>query len=497
MARSLKESGMFDPRPNCKKNSGMFVATSQRLVWLTAPRIARLEVTRARVVPLLTGVPPCKPVARHSHAEAGVTPAVRSRHLTRASSNLKYYMGIESSCDDTGVAIVAVDAANAREAKILSNVVCSQADIHAPFGGVVPKLAQEAHQNAIDNAVDNALDEAGIQLTDLEAVGVTIGPGLSLCLRVGVTKAKDICAQYGIQMIDVHHMEAHALVARLADDVPFPFLCLLVSGGHNLLLVVEGIGRFVQLGTTLDDALGECYDKTARALDLEAVPSGGAALEALARDGDENAFKFPVPLKKRRTCDFSFAGLKTSVRLAIEKEQEKANKKVVAGDGGAERTGVDVPPAAIPRNIKADIAASFQKTAAMHLDERVQRAFEWVKESHPDVKHLVVAGGVASNQYLRTRLAKVCKESGAHLVCPPAKLCTDNGAMVAWCAIERTRAGLPIGPDPSLQDKPEDWLDLRPRWPLTERRDERSFVGQAARSAKKKGLHTSLELLTG
>lgn len=407
---------------------------------------------------------------------------------------MKYYMGIESSCDDTGVAIVAVDP---RGAKILSNVVCSQADIHAPFGGVVPKLAQEAHQNAIDNAVDSALEEAGIQIADLEAVGVTIGPGLSLCLRVGVSKAKELCAEHNIPMIDVHHMEAHALVARLADDVPFPFLCLLVSGGHNLLLVVEGIGRFVQLGTTLDDALGECYDKTARALDLEAVPSGGAALEALAREGDEDAFSFPVPLKKRRTCDFSFAGLKTSVRLAIEKEQRKAEGEINEAAIGRPAPGVSREAiVSIPRGIKADIAASFQKTASIHLDERVRRAFEWVRESYPEVRHLVLAGGVASNQYLRTRLDAACADSGARLVCPPAKLCTDNGAMVAWCAIERARAGLPIRPDPSLEDKPEDWLDLRPRWPLTERRDQRSFVGQAARSAKKKGLHTSLELLT-
>jgi N6-L-threonylcarbamoyladenine synthase len=405
-------------------------------------------------------------------------------------------MGIESSCDDTGVAIVAVGGKNGVDFEtfetfeILSNVVRSQADIHAPFGGVVPKLAQEAHQNAIDDAVDRALGEAGIRIDDLEAVGVTIGPGLSLCLRVGVSKAKELCGQHGVTMIPVHHMEAHALVARLTEDVPFPFLCLLVSGGHNLLLVVEGIGRFVQLGTTLDDALGECYDKTARALDLEAVPSGGAALEALAREGDEDAFSFPVPLKKRRTCDFSFAGLKTSVRLAIEREQQRAAVEAAS----ASASGASRP--AIPRGIKADIAASFQKTASIHLDERVRRAFEWARESHPEVKHLVLAGGVASNQYLRARLDTACVDSGARLVCPPAKLCTDNGAMVAWCAIERARAGLPIRPDPSLQDKPEDWLDLRPRWPLTERRDERSFVGQAARSAKKKGLHTSLELLT-
>ena len=460
----------------------------------------RIPTARANLDRLLRYIVPFRaPVACGYRENASLRTGVNNSHAppraspkARASSEgnpgchtaSAYYMGIESSCDDTGVAIVAVDkwtlgsgdTAQTNRPRLLSNVVCSQADIHAPFGGVVPKLAQEAHQNAIDRAVEAACDEAGVQIADLEAVGVTIGPGLSLCLRVGVSKAREICSTYSIPMIDVHHMEAHALVARLTEEVPFPFLCLLVSGGHNMLLVVEGIGRFVQLGTTLDDALGECYDKTARALDVEAVPSGGAALEALAKEGNEDAFTFPIPLRKRKTCDFSFAGLKTSVRLAIEREKEKQ---------------VD-----LDRSTKADIAASFQKTAATHLDERVRRAFEWSRETHPEIKHLVVAGGVAANQYLRTRLASACEDSGAALVCPPAKLCTDNGAMVAWCAIERTRAGLPIRPDPLLEDKPEDWLDLRPRWPLTERRDERSFVGQAARSAKKKGLHTSLELLT-
>jgi N6-L-threonylcarbamoyladenine synthase len=392
----------------------------------------------------------------------------------------KYYMGIESSCDDTGVSIIAVEeepsGSSCPTGKVLSNIVCSQADIHAPFGGVVPKLAQEAHQKSIDHAVTKALGDAKIEYKDLTAVGVTIGPGLSLCLRVGVTKARDICEKYDVKMIKVHHMEAHALVARLADEVPFPFLCLLVSGGHNLLLVVEGIGRFVQLGTTLDDALGECYDKTARALHVEAVPSGGAALEALALEGDERAYTFPVPLKKRKTCDFSFAGLKTSVRLTVEREREKIE-------------GAD-----ISRQTKADIAASFQRTAAVHLDERVRRGFEWARETHPEVKHLVLAGGVAANKYLRGRLNEACEDNDATLVCPPVHLCTDNGAMVAWCAIERDTAGLPIRPDPDLLNKPDDWLDLRPRWPLTERKDERAFLAQ--RSAKKKGLHTSLELLT-
>lgn len=179
-----------------------------------------------------------------------------SQHTCRAGHE-SLVMGIESSCDDTGVAIVST------QGTILSNVVCSQADIHAAWGGVVPKLAQEAHMNAIDGCVDQALAEAGVTLDDISAVGVTVGPGLSLCLRVGVSKAKDICRENNIEMIPVHHMEAHALVARLTNmesNVQFPFLCLLVSGGHNLLLIVEGLGRYIQLGTTLDDALGASCD---------------------------------------------------------------------------------------------------------------------------------------------------------------------------------------------------------------------------------------------
>lgn len=449
----------------------------------------------------------CRSLARTCNGTLAAPPR-SPRSVASPARATTYYMGIESSCDDTGVAIVAVDK-GLSPGRILSNVVCSQADIHAPFGGVVPALAQEAHQKAIDRAVESALDEAGVRGADLEAVGVTIGPGLSLCLRVGVSKAKELCARHDVPMIQVHHMEAHALVARLAEDVPFPFLCLLVSGGHNLLLVVEGVGRFVQLGTTLDDALGECYDKTARALDVEAVPSGGAALEALAREGDEDAFRFPVPLKKRPTCDFSFAGLKTAVRLTIEREQAALRVEDVEGpldaDGSSSTHSVSGSSSsrsrsstgthtALPRKVKADIAASFQKTAAVHLDDRVRRAFAWARETHPGIGHLVLAGGVAANQYVRGRLASACQENAATLVCPPPGLCTDNGAMVAWCAIERARANLPMRPDPILRDKPDDWLDLRPRWPLTERRDPRCFV--APRSAKKKGLHTSLELLT-
>lgn len=214
----------------------------------------------------------------------------------------------------------------------------------------------------------------------------------------------------------------------------------------------------------------------ARILDISLVPSGGASLEILAKGGNPDTFQFPIPLKKRKTCDFSYAGLKTAVRLAVEKAQD-ANGSVV-----------------LPQQVKADVAASFQKVAVAHLEERCRRAFDWARESHPNISHLVVAGGVASNQFLRSRLEMVCKDYNAHLVCPPPNLCTDNGAMVAWTGVERIRARLILEDRESEVQRPEGWLDLKPRWPLTERKDPRAFI--AERSAKKKNIHASLEQLT-
>jgi len=231
----------------------------------------------------------------------------------------------------------------------------------------------------------------------------------------------------------------------------------------------------MQYNCTLHVFAGEAYDKIARILDIDLTPSGGASIERLAKLGDPTAYAFPVPLKKRQTCDFSFAGLKTSVRLATEKEKSS------------------YPEGNLPESVKANISASFQNVAVKHLEQRVQRSFQWAKESHPGIKHLVVAGGVASNQYVRSRLEDVCASNGAELICPPPSLCTDNGVMVAWAAIERSKANLPIRSDGTLPDGspiPDDWLDLKPRWPLTERRDPRAF--EAPRSAKKKNLHKSL-----
>ncbi|PNW73015.1 hypothetical protein CHLRE_14g615500v5 [Chlamydomonas reinhardtii] len=576
-------------------------------------------------------------------------------------------LGIESSCDDTGVAVVTSDG------RVLGEAIATQADIHSQWGGVVPNLARDAHAAAIDAVVERALAAAGLRPEQLSAVAVTVGPGLGLCLRVGAAKAREIARAHRLPLVSVHHMEAHALVARLpaaaaaaappavrlaavaaptspsaatgstaswdtrmelrpeapdvvgsgsdassstslassssvpasstaaesaaaayasgatsgaadgassssgaapqagatatergptastsgrgggggaaaaasgdreldaaavladvsaaAASLPFPFLCLLVSGGHNLLVLVRGVGSYVQLGTTMDDALGEAYDKVARLLALEMRPHGGAALEALARQGDATAFKFAVPMRKYGTCDFSFAGLKTSARLAIEQTLSPA-----AVEG--------LSPEQVNK-AKADIAASFQSVAVTHLLEKSRRGVAWAREMEPGLAHLVVAGGVACNQVVRAALNQLADKEGLQLVLPPPRWCTDNGVMTAWAGIERLARGwaepppppLPL-PSPAEREAAavaaaaaaeaaaaypaslasvgeeevagvsgsgaaaaaaatggaagggEEWIELKPRWPLTSELHPRSAAAQAdqRRSIKK------------
>ncbi|CAD7695330.1 unnamed protein product [Ostreobium quekettii] len=267
-------------------------------------------------------------------------------------------------------------------------------------------------------------------------------------------------------------MEAHALVARLNADtrIRFPFLCLLASGGHLLLLIVHGIGRYTQLGTTLDDSLGEAYDKVARLLGLDLRPSGGAVLEAFANEGDPYKYKFKVPMLKYKNCDFSYSGLKTAVRLAVEKL-------------------VMDPNDASKRQVRADIAASFQHVAIQHLEERCSRACEWALSRSPDITTFVVSGGVASNMAVRDRLQAVANSSGLELVTPPPRLCTDNGVMVAWAGLERYQLGL-HEPPPAVAPTEDDWVEIRARWPLTE--DKVSSGDEYVRIVRKKRLVTSL-----
>lgn len=363
--------------------------------------------------------------------------------------------------------------------EILSQVVSSQADLLAQYGGVAPKMAEEAHLQVIDKVVQEALDKAKLTETNLSAVAVTIGPGLGLCLRVGVRKAREIAGSCNLPIIGVHHMEAHALVARLTErELQFPFVALLISGGHNLLILARDLGQYVQLGTTIDDAVGEAYDKTAKWLGLDLRRSGGPAIEELAREGDAKSVKFSTPMKQHKDCNFSYAGLKTQVRLAIE--SKNINTTIPLSSASSE-----------DRRIRADIAASFQRVAVLHLEERCERAIEWALKIEPSVKYLVVSGGVASNQYVRSRLDQVVKKNSLQLVCPPPCLCTDNGVMVAWTGIENFCMGRFDPPPPA--DEPEDIVyELRPRWPLGEEYAEGRSEARSMRTAR---MHPSLTFM--
>jgi len=349
-------------------------------------------------------------------------------------------LGIETSCDETAAAVVT----EARE--ILADVVRSQTADHAPYGGIVPEIAARAHIEMLDGIISEAMAVADTEFADLDGVAVTGGPGLIGGVIVGVMTAKAIAAARRLPFLAINHLEAHALTPRLTDPVSFPYLVLLISGGHCQLLVVEGVGKYQRLGTTLDDAVGEAFDKSAKLLGL-AFP-GGAALETAAARGDPARFKLPRPMKGRKGCDFSFSGLKTAVRHAVE--------ALPAGELAA-------------RDVD-DLAASFQQAASDVLVDRTRHGIEAYRKLHPDGKTLVVAGGVAANTHLRTALAGLAEAEGLQFVAPPPRLCTDNGAMVAWAGIERLTLGLTDGLD----------FAPRPRWPLDPDAPKRAFAGAKA-----------------
>jgi N6-L-threonylcarbamoyladenine synthase len=336
-------------------------------------------------------------------------------------------LGIETSCDETAAAVVAADR------RIMADLVLSQDDEHRPFGGVVPEVAARAHLLHIDGLVDRAMRTAGIGFAELAGVAATGGPGLIGGVLVGVMTGKAIAAVHGLPFLAVNHLEGHALSARLSDEVAFPYLLLLVSGGHCQLLVVEGVGRYRRLGTTIDDALGEAFDKVAKMLGL-GYP-GGPAVERAAGTGDPRRFTLPRPMLGRPGCHFSFSGLKTAVRQAAEG---------LPADGPEREQGV------------ADLCASFQAAAAESLLNRTRNALAEFRAAHSGGATLVVAGGVAANAYLRGRLGALAASENARLVAPPQRLCTDNAAMIAWAGIERLGLGLTDGLD----------FAPRPRWPL-------------------------------
>jgi N6-L-threonylcarbamoyladenine synthase len=339
-------------------------------------------------------------------------------------------LGIETSCDETAVAIVEAAAGNEPVGRILANVVYSQLTEHRRFGGVVPEIAARAHLERLDGLVADALAEAKLGLSDLDGIAATGGPGLIGGVMVGVMTAKAMAFAHDKPFLAVNHLEGHALSVRLTEEVTFPYLLLLVSGGHCQLLTVRGPGDFTRLGTTIDDAVGECFDKTAKLLNL-GFP-GGPAVEKAAHGGDPQRFQLPRPMWRKPGCDFSFSGLKTAVRQTIEK---LAIEKLPPGDATA----------------IADFCASFQRTVGDVLGDRCTNALALAPAST-----LVVAGGVAANLYLRGRLESLAAQHGARLVAPPVKLCTDNGAMIAWAGLERLR----LGHTDALDFRP------RPRWPL-------------------------------
>ena len=334
-------------------------------------------------------------------------------------------LGIETSCDETAAAIVRGDR------RTLSSVVLSQNDLHAVHGGVVPEIAARAHLEHCDGIVRRALDEAGLDLSGIDAVAATVGPGLIGGLLVGAMTGKAIALARDLPFLGINHLEGHALSPRLDPGVAFPYLLLLASGGHCQFLIVDDGGRYVRLGTTIDDAAGEAFDKTAKLLGL-GYP-GGPALERLAARGDPLRVELPRPLIGRPGCDFSFSGLKTAVRLAVE--------RLGPAPDDAQR---------------ADLAAAFQRAVADVVADRAEHAVAATRARGVDPTALVIAGGVAANGEIRARLAAVGARHGLALRAPPLALCTDNAAMIAWAGVERLRRG------------DRDGLDIpaRPRWPL-------------------------------
>ncbi|MBP5352673.1 MAG: tRNA (adenosine(37)-N6)-threonylcarbamoyltransferase complex transferase subunit TsaD [Alphaproteobacteria bacterium] len=342
-------------------------------------------------------------------------------------------LGIESSCDDTGAAIVT------DKKEILGEALQSQEE-HKQYGGVVPEIAARAHLEHVDDIISICLQRAHISLNELDAVAASAGPGLIGGVVVGVMTAKALSLALNKPFVAVNHLEAHALCARISNDVQFPYLLLLVSGGHCQILVVKNVGEYERLGTTIDDAAGEAFDKVAKMLGL-GYP-GGPMIEKMAAIGDDSRFALPRPLIGSGDCNLSFSGLKTAVRKIIES---------YTADGIVEH-------AILPKQDVADICACFQMTATDCLVRKLERAIKYFKQKYPDGQDLVVSGGVASNTYLRNHLKELAAKHDLDFAAPPIRFCTDNGVMVAWAGLERFR----LGYTNDLDFKP------RPRWPLDE-----------------------------
>ena len=328
-------------------------------------------------------------------------------------------LGIETSCDETAVAIVTDDR------QILSNCIWSQIKTHQEYGGVIPEIAARNHLHYLPRIADQALMDARCTLKDIDAIAVTAGPGLIGGVLIGVLYAQGLAISLNKPCYGINHLEGHALTPRLIEDVDFPFLLLLVSGGHCQFLKVSGVGQYTLLGATIDDAVGEAFDKIAKMMDLP-YP-GGPEIEQLAKQGDESFFDLPKPLYHTKNDNLSFSGLKTAVKNSIDKQNMPLTKQ-----------------------FKCDMAASFQKVVGDIFVKKTRNLLQKYK-----FERMVIAGGVAANQYLKKRLEHVVQEENASLFTPPITLCTDNAAMIAWACIEKIKANI----------KPEPFSP-RPRWPL-------------------------------
>ena len=337
-------------------------------------------------------------------------------------------LGIETTCDETAAAVVMRHADG--RGKILSSVVLSQIAEHAPFGGVVPEIAARAHVEVLDTLIKQALAESGHNFASLDAVAAAAGPGLIGGVIVGLTTAKAIALVREKPLIAVNHLEGHALTARLTDGTAFPYLLFLASGGHTQIVAVRGVGDYVRLGTTLDDAVGEAFDKTAKLLGLP-YP-GGPQVEVEAKKGDSGRFALPRPMLGRDDADFSFSGLKTALRLEAERVAPLSDQDV------------------------ADLCASFQQAVVEVVADRLRHGLRAFRAAFGMPTAMVAAGGVAANEAIRKMMHRLAFESGTVLVVPPTELCTDNAAMIAWAGAERLALGL------------TDALDTSPRarWPL-------------------------------
>lgn len=337
-------------------------------------------------------------------------------------------LGIESSCDETAVAIVDENK------NLLSNVVVSQIDIHKEFGGVVPEIASRNHLDIIGQTVLKALNNANITFNDIDGIAATCGPGLMGGLIVGALTAQTISSVFQKPFIPVNHLEGHILTSRLTHNLDFPFLIFLISGGHSQILLAKNVGEYEKVGDTIDDSLGECFDKVAQMLGLE-YP-GGPKIEQLAKNGDETKFKFVKPLidavgkgrNKENNLNFSFSGLKTAVRREIEKitsedyDYKTTYKKLTEQD-------------------KKDISASFQKTIVDILKDRFKNTISYLYNKNISLNKLIFAGGVSANQYIKNNMLDFCKQYNYEIITPPLNLCTDNGAMIAWAGLEKFRIG--------------------------------------------------------